>query len=122
MKIKIYYEDTDANNIAYHTAYMRFCERDRSEIFFKNGKTPLNDKSFFVVKNLNANFIGSVSLGDEVIVKTSLKTMKKTSAILFQEIYFKDVVIFNMDVTIVYLESGKVSRMPEEFCDMLSAL
>jgi len=123
MKIRIYYEDTDANNIAYHTAYLRFCERDRSDIFFKNGTTPMdNSESFFVVKNINADFIASVSLGDEIEVKTSLKTIKHTYAILAQEIFHNDKVIFKMDVNIVYLINGKISKIPQKSRDLLLSI
>lgn len=123
MKIRIYYEDTDANNIAYHTAYLRFCERDRSDIFFKNGTTPMdNSESFFVVKNINADFIASVSLGDEIEVKTSLKTIKHTYAILTQEIFHNDKVIFKMDVNIVYLINGKISKIPQKSRDLLLSI
>ena len=34
MKIRIYYEDTDAGGVVYHSNYLKFCERARSEIFF----------------------------------------------------------------------------------------
>ena len=122
MKIRIYYEDTDANNIVYHTAYMRFCERARSEIFFKNGKSPMSKNSFFVVKNINANFKGSVTLGDEVEVETLIKDMKKTSAIMYQKVLHNNKIIFDMDVTIVYLEGNKITRIPQDTQDILLAL
>lgn len=36
MKIlmRVYYEDTDAGGVVYHSNYLKFCERVRSEIFF----------------------------------------------------------------------------------------
>ncbi|MEN8727803.1 MAG: acyl-CoA thioesterase, partial [Sulfurovum sp.] len=40
MKIRVYYEDTDAGGIVYHTNYIKYCERARSEIFFQRGKKP----------------------------------------------------------------------------------
>ncbi|MBA1421440.1 MAG: acyl-CoA thioesterase, partial [Epsilonproteobacteria bacterium] len=33
MNIRVYYEDTDLGGIVYHTKYIKFCERARSEIF-----------------------------------------------------------------------------------------
>ncbi|EDP6863688.1 acyl-CoA thioesterase, partial [Campylobacter upsaliensis] len=35
MKMRIYYEDTDAGGVVYHSNYLKFCERARSELFFK---------------------------------------------------------------------------------------
>ena len=40
MKIRVYYEDTDAGGIVYHTNYIKFCERARSEVFFQRGIIP----------------------------------------------------------------------------------
>ncbi|ECP4057905.1 acyl-CoA thioesterase, partial [Campylobacter jejuni] len=32
MKMRVYYEDTDAGGVVYHSNYLKFCERARSEI------------------------------------------------------------------------------------------
>ncbi|MDY3200170.1 MAG: acyl-CoA thioesterase, partial [Arcobacter sp.] len=37
MKVRIYYEDTDAAGIVYHANFIKYCERARSEIFFRQG-------------------------------------------------------------------------------------
>ena len=34
-KIDIYYEDTDASGLTYHTSYLKFAERARSDILKK---------------------------------------------------------------------------------------
>jgi len=40
MKIRVYYEDTDAGGIVYHANYIKYCERARSEHFFARGVMP----------------------------------------------------------------------------------
>lgn len=42
MKMRVYYEDTDAGGVVYHSNYLKFCERARSEIFF-NKKVDIFD-------------------------------------------------------------------------------
>ena len=60
MKIRVYYEDTDAGGIVYHTNYIKYCERARSEIFFEQGMKPtLGDKSGFVVRDIKACFLAT---------------------------------------------------------------
>ncbi|EAL5178524.1 acyl-CoA thioesterase, partial [Campylobacter jejuni] len=44
MKMRVYYEDTDAGGVVYHSNYLKFCERVRSEIFF-NKKVDIFDAS-----------------------------------------------------------------------------
>jgi acyl-CoA thioester hydrolase len=119
MKITIYYEDTDCNDMVYHTAYLRFCERDRSELFFQKGLSPMpNNNEYFVVKNINANFIKSVSLGDQIKVKTQTQTIKKASAILSQEIFHNESLIFSMTCTLVYIKNNKISPIPLNFINI----
>ena len=120
MQIRVYYEDTDANAIVYHTAYLKYCERARSEMFFKKGLSPLDGDNFFVVKSLNANFLGSAKLGDILEVKTSNKLFKRSFVVLLQEIFLDDKLIFSMEVKIAHLHNGKVSRIPEELKPLLT--
>jgi len=121
MQIRIYYEDTDAGGIVYHTNFIKYCERARSERFFSQNMLPMDgERSGFVVRHLDANFIGMAQLGDMIDVKTSLLSMKKASLILKQSIYNQDKKIFEMDVTLAYLKEGKPSRIPEKILTLLS--
>lgn len=122
MKIRVYYEDTDAGGIVYHSKYLNFCERARSEIFFQQGKTPMENEFHFVVKNINANFISSAKLGDNLIVETKLKEMKKASLTMCQFIYKESdgKKIFEMDVNLVCLKGIKISKIPNSFLQLLS--
>ena len=44
MKMRVYYDDTDAGGIVYHSNYLKFCERARSEYVF----SALNTQPFKV--------------------------------------------------------------------------
>lgn len=121
MKIKIYYEDTDAGGIVYHSKYLNFCERARSEIFFREGRNPMENDFHFVVKNINANFISSAKLGDDLFVETKLKEMKKVSLTMIQSIFREsdNKKIFEMDVSLVCLKGTKISKIPDSFLKLL---
>ncbi len=115
MKIRIYYEDTDAGGIVYHTNYLKYCERARSDIFFSKGKTPTDgDKSGFVVSHIDANFLGMARLGDEVEVKSELIKEKKASIVLKQTIFKDEKKIFEMEVTLVFVRDGRPKAIPKE--------
>lgn len=121
MKIRIYYEDTDAGGIVYHTNFIKYCERARSELFFSQDRLPMDgDRSGFVVRHINANFVGMAKLGDMVEVETKLLSMKKASLVLQQTIYNNAKKIFEMEVTLAFLQQGRPSRIPEAFSDILS--
>ncbi len=122
MKIRVYYEDTDAGGIVYHTNYIKYCERARSEIFFeRNMKPTLGDNSGFVVRDLKASFLATSALGDTLEVTTKVLTHKRTSIVLLQEVWKEEVKIFSMEVVLVYVAEGKPCRIPEEFEDIFKA-
>jgi len=121
LKIRIYYEDTDAGGIVYHTNFIKYCERARSELFFSQNMLPMDgERSGFVVRHIDANFLGMAKLGDLVEVKSELLTMKKASLILKQTIYNDAKKIFEMKITLAYLSQGKPSRIPTTFLELLS--
>jgi acyl-CoA thioester hydrolase len=116
VKIRVYYEDTDAGGIVYHTNYIKYCERARSEAFFSKGLVPLEgEKSGFVVRKIDANFLASATLGDMLRVDTKIVTTKSSSITLLQEVWNKELKLFSMDILLVYVDSGKIRRIPEEF-------
>jgi acyl-CoA thioester hydrolase len=122
MKIRVYYEDTDAGGIVYHTNYIKYCERARSDIFFeRNMKPTLGDNSGFVVRDIKASFLATAALGDTLEVTTKVLTLKRSFIVLLQEVWKEEVKIFSMEVVLVYVDGGKPCRIPEEFEDIFKA-
>jgi len=119
MKIRVYYEDTDAGGIVYHTNYIKYCERARSEVFFKKNMMPtLGEESGFVVRNIDADFLSTAVLGDMLIVKTKVLKIKSSSILLLQEIWKEEIKVFSMEIILVFIEKGRPSRIPEIFRDI----
>ena len=122
MKIRVYYEDTDLGGIVYHTNYIKYCERARSEVFFQRDMMPtLGEESGFVVRNIDANFLDTATLGDMLDVTTNIVTIKNSSIVLLQEVYKNDTKVFSMEIVLVYIDKKKPSRIPEVFRDILKA-
>lgn len=121
MIIRVYYEDTDVGGVVYHSNYLNFCERARSELFFQSGHSPISDHGHFVVKEIKANYLKSAKFGDLLEVKTSLKNVKNASLVMNQKIYRDNELIFEMDVKLVHLNhEGEISLVPEEEKEFLS--
>lgn len=123
MKIRVYYEDTDAGGIVYHTNYIKYCERARSEIFFQRGLIPsLGDRSGFVVRDIKASFLATSALGDTLDVTSKILTLKSTSLVLLQEVWKEEIKVFSMEVLLVYVDKGKPCRIPEVFKEVFTSL
>ena len=119
MKIRVYYEDTDIGGVVYHTGYIRFCERARSEVFFKSDIEVTTKSGHFVVKELNCRFLKSSTLGDMLEVKNRVNKIKNASFYLTQKIFKDDDLIFDMDVTLVFVENRKISKIPPNIKEFL---
>ena len=103
MQIKIYYEDTDVGGVVYHSNYLNFCERARSEAFFKRGMTPVLDDGHFVARKVEADYFLPAKLGDTLHVETKLLDMRGASFKLEQNIYKDDKKIFSLIITLAYI-------------------
>ncbi len=115
-KNRIYYEDVDAGGICYHSKYLNFCERARSELFFSKNSSPIQEEYHFVVKNINANFLIPAILGDMVTITTSIINFKRASITMLQEVKDKNnELLFNMQVLLVCLKGNKVSKIPDVY-------
>jgi acyl-CoA thioester hydrolase len=123
VKIRVYYEDTDAGGIVYHANYLKYCERARSEIFFEAGMRPFEgERSGFVVRRAECDFLGRARLGDLVEVRTRLLTLKRASVTLLQEIVLDDETIFRAHIHLAYLAGGKPARIPEKFIELFKTI
>ena len=122
MLVRVYYEDTDAGGIVYHTNYIKYAERARSEIFFERGMMPAEGKeSGFVVRDLKASFLATSTLGDMLEVTSKILKLKNSSMVLLQEIYKEEIKIFSMEIILVYIDKGKPSRIPEKFKNIFTS-
>lgn len=121
MKIRVYYEDTDCGDMVYHSNYLNFCERARSELFFQKGLTPhISETEFFVVKHMEIDFIKSAKFGDLIEVKTNISKIKSASLEMYQEIYKDDELLFTAKIKLAYLKDFKPAKIPESLLEFFT--
>lgn len=114
--VRVFYEDVDLGGIVYHSKYLNFCERARSDIFFSRGLSPVEGEYHFVAKHIEADFIAPAHFKDLLVVHTWLKSKTKASLTLSQTVYLQETMarLFEMDVHLVCLKGKKVSAVPLE--------
>ena len=123
MKIRVYYEDTDVGGVVYHSNYLNFCERARSEMFFSQGKNPILNSGHFVASSLEANYVKPAFFADVLEVRTELLSLKFASFTLRQTIFREDEKIFEMKIKLAYLNhDGSIGRFDDETREMLRSL
>lgn len=113
---KIYYEDVDIGGYCYHSKFLNFCERARSEIFFTQGLSPIQGEYHFVAKTLNAEYKSPGLFGDDLKVLTSVAEYKSASLTMQQEIFNQnEVLLFRLEIVLVCLKNAKIAKIPQSF-------
>lgn len=123
MTIRVYYEDTDVGGVVYHSNYLNFCERARSQLFFDAGRSPILDTGHFVAKHIEADYLKSAKFADVVEVKTKLVELKNASFTLLQQVFRGEEELFKMTIILVYINfAGNVSKIPDYEKEFLASL
>ena len=133
-RVKVYYEDTDSGGVVYYANYLKFLERARTEalfsIGFSNKKIQDKFKSLIIVKSCNIEYKKSAYLEDELLVRSFVKSITKTSFFMSQIITKGDEMIIESQVRLVFInKDGKPTKIPDEiynkfkpyFCDTIKA-
>ena len=88
---RIFYEDTDAGGVVYHANYLKYFERARTSLLnlIKIDQKELLEKKKlgFVVRDINLRINKSFQLNQILLVKTCLKSAKKSCIVLKHEAY-----------------------------------
>ncbi|UFS61388.1 YbgC/FadM family acyl-CoA thioesterase [Sulfurimonas sp. HSL-3221] len=123
MTLRVYYEDTDVGGVVYYANYLKFCERARSELFFSKGESPLFEGGHFVVRHIEADYLGSAVLGDLLEVSAEVVSVRGTGLQMHQSVRRGNELLFTLDVRLVYLMTdGRVGRLDAAKREKLKAL
>ena len=122
MKIKIYYEDTDASGRVYHSNYLKYFERGRTDFLYRlgfNHKTLLEKyELYFVVNSCDINFKKPAYFEDELVVETNIEKISKVKIIFHQMLKKENVIIVDSKITITSINiKGKITKMPNEMLE-----
>ena len=124
MKIKVYYEDTDASGRVYYANYLKYLERGRTDFLYNLGFDHKNLSNkfnfFFVVKTCNVEYLKPANFEDILKVKTLILSFSKAKIEFKQLIYREKQLLIDSTVVIVSVNTeGKISKMPNEMLGIL---
>lgn len=123
LPIRIYYEDTDMAGIVYYANYLKFIERGRSEWVREIGMDQLKMKEegiVFAVRRVEADYLGSAKLDDELIVETEVANVTAARLVMEQRVKRGEELLFHAMVTVVCMtEAGQPVRLPANIRQMV---
>ena len=108
--VRVYWEDTDAGGIVYHSNYLKFMERARSELIRSLGISQEAERSnpeglLFVAASVSIRYRRGAKLDDDLEVRTRVKSLGRASIVFEQNIWRADELITEGEVRV-----GAVSR------------
>jgi acyl-CoA thioester hydrolase len=120
-KVRVYWEDTDAGGVVYHSRYLNFFERARTEWLRSMGvhqaKMVEEDNNIFVITNMNIVFAQAARLDDELIATVHSVETPGARMVFKQDMTrcSDQQLVASADVTAVCLkaDSFKPTRMPK---------
>jgi len=88
LPVRVYYEDTDAGGVVYHTNYLKFMERARTEWLRSLGfeQDELRDRFgvVFAVRRMDVDFL-KPALFNEMVTVTALVTQYGKASLVFSQ-------------------------------------
>ena len=126
--IRVYYEDTDAGGVVYHSQYLNFLERARTEWLRHFGfeQTDLRDNLnvIIVVHSLQIAFKKPAKFNDLLVVKCQLIALGNSSWQCAQTIVKGDEVLIEAQVKVAFINSisFKPTRIPAAILQVAKTL
>jgi len=87
-RVRVYYEDTDCGGVVYHTAYLRYMERARTEwlrsLGLEQNRLATDVDRLFVVRGLSIHYRRPAVLDDELRID-SVVSPRGAARLLFEQ-------------------------------------
>ncbi|MBX9635387.1 MAG: tol-pal system-associated acyl-CoA thioesterase [Magnetospirillum sp.] len=128
-QVRVYWEDTDAGGIVYHSNYLNFAERGRTEMVRSLGlnqsELAANGGCVFAVRHMDVDFKKPARLDDLLEVESALTSVGGASMEVVQVIRRLDdgAILVRLDVRLAFISlDGKPVRIPADLRNSLQAL
>ncbi|MCG7531499.1 tol-pal system-associated acyl-CoA thioesterase [Psychrobium sp. MM17-31] len=116
--VRVYYEDTDAGGVVYHSNYLNFYERARTEFLRSLGfeqDVLLEQGLAFVVRRCELDYLIAARFNDQLVVTVEVEQLKRASVVFKQKISTIDGNLLSsaqVVVVCVALEAMKPTAIP----------
>ena len=115
--VRVYYEDTDFSGNVYHSAYLHFFERARTEFLRAIGvhhSELIREGIAFAVRSMSIEFEAAAHIDDVLTVETRVEQITAARLALDQRISRGGKVITRAKVLVVAINAaGRPARMPK---------
>ncbi len=117
---RIYFEDTDFSGIVYHANYLRYMERARSDMLrqldMDQNTAYESGEGVYAVVDLTMKYLLPAKLDDDLVVISTVETLRAASVIIDQTIVRGSDKITSASVHAAFLTpAGRPRRQPKSW-------
>jgi acyl-CoA thioester hydrolase len=126
--LRIYFSETDAGGIVYHSRYLDMAEHARTELLHLlniDHRKKLKEQGMgFVVRSVKTDYLSPALLDETLVVKSSIKKVGKFSMEMIQEIFRDDQLLVALEIKLgfISIHTGRPQVMPDEWQEILSSI
>jgi acyl-CoA thioester hydrolase len=118
IRVKIYYEDTDAAGVVYYANYLKYLERARTEFLLEKGidVAEYHTKGcLFAVVDVDIHYKRPAKLGEIIEVTTDIIDMTHATISIKHRIVRDNNLLVEANIRLACLDpNGKPRRIPDE--------
>lgn len=125
--VRVYFEDTDFSGVVYHSRYLHFMERARSDMLSVAG---INQQAayavgegVYAVADLHIKYRAPAHFDDALLVVSTVEEIRGASVIIHQRVMRGNQVLTEAEVTAAFLTpEGRPRRQPREWLDAFEGI
>ena len=126
--VRVYYENTDAGGVVYHSNYVSFMERARTEFLRSLGvelrALEVEERVLFAVRSMAIDFRGPARLDDLLEVTVDIKESRPASLTFLQSIRLNGRVLCDGEVRVASISADlfKPVAIPSGLVELLGSV
>lgn len=109
--IRVYYEDTDSGGVVYHSNYLNFMERARTEwlrsLGFEQDELIAKHQCIFAVHSIQLNFRKPARFNEALVVRSHIVRVAGASLDFEQKIYRDNELLCEATVKVACLDANR---------------
>lgn len=126
--VRVYFSDTDAGGVVYHSRYLDMAEHARTEWLHLLG---IDHRGYlekqgtvYVVRSVKIDYMTPAYLDETLTVRSRLKKVGRFAMEIFQEILRDDQAIVTLDLKLGYVSiaGGRPAAMPAEWQEIFAGV
>ncbi|MBY0498616.1 MAG: tol-pal system-associated acyl-CoA thioesterase [Nitrosomonas sp.] len=112
LPLRVYYQDTDAGGVVYHSTYLNFMERARyewlRELGFNANALITDSNVLFMIRSIDIDYLKPAVLDDLLNITVSVLEVGRCRITLFQEVLCSHIKLVNATIHVVCVGAEKL--------------